>query len=170
IIIRTLLDSHVLYDKKEIKKLIKTNERNNELKMLYNDRPFNDYIYKTENIVKSTFANDAQETEQIWNNYVRRKLLNISDKQADSKVNQFVSISKFRSQSLTKEIYLYSPQALNRIIFSPSLNTIAKTHQMQLYFFYKELSQKLNDTHGRKILDLSLINNPKYYNKIHSVD
>lgn len=170
LILRSLFETHVLYEKKEIDSLLKSKIEVNEIRNVRFENPYEEYLHKVYDILEVRFNKDMKNTVKFWHQFVKDKLYMTEKKSNPQKINTLVKSTEVLSSVLSQEIYKYSPVALNRLIFSDDLNEINRTSQRQLYDFLKNLLKNIEYYSVNNLLDITKINDPEQFSPRRIVD
>lgn len=171
LILRPLFQSPNLYKKQEVDEILKAKNEVQDMRNIKLDNPFEEFQYKMNYVMELKFPEFLSKTENLWYQFVKSKVFNSNKKDFDHNlVNQLVKTTDVIIRKLDKEIYLYSPVGLNRLLLNPNSTEINKVTMTHIYDFLKNLIQKLLDETENFFLDLEKINNPRHFLKTQRTD
>lgn len=171
LILRPLFQSPNLYKKQEVDEILKAKNEVQDMRNIKLENPFEEFQYKMNYVMELKFPEFLSKTENLWYQFVKSKVFNSNKKDFDHNlVNQLVKTTDVIIRKLDKEIYLYSPVGLNRLLLNPNSTEINKVTMTHIYDFLKNLIQKLLDETENFFLDLEKINNPRHFLKTQRTD
>lgn len=103
--------------------------------------PFDDFIYKVEQVLNIKFTTNQQNTKLLWYQYVEKFLIStrMSDKsRIIFQANQFARCTELVFNIFNQEIYSYSGSEINKRFLNESIN-IRRSYQRDFYTFLKKM-------------------------------
>lgn len=174
IILRGNLNYHSrkLFIKSEIDSLWDDYKLFNDLNSVILDDPFNDFIYKVENVLKIEYGESHFNTKNLWYQYIKKLLYEtkMTDKaRITFTVNQLAKNTVIIFSAFKREIYSYTAKEINNLYLNDS-NKIKRSYQRDFYIFLKQMLMTLQ-TEGLPIpFKSSDLNDPKKYANIKEAD
>lgn len=160
-----------LYLKNEIDDLWKDYKLYLDMNFMSMEDPFEDFVYKVEQVLNVTFTKKQQNTKILWYQYIKKFLLKtrLSDKtRIVFQTNQFARCTEILFSIFTKEIYAYSEQEINNKFLNDSLN-IRRSYQMDFYNFLKKMLETFVMEGLPSPYNVDELNNPRTFKRIKEV-
>lgn len=158
-----------LFKKEDVHQYLLEYETNKNLTSIEMDNPFDEFIYKTEQILQVSFSKQLDKTKDLWYQYARKQLHKATRSQISIYINQLAKISLCLADSLTKEIYNYPSPFLNKLFFEET-SDIPRTYQCILYHFCREVHVAIYEATQKPPYILEQLNNPNYFANQRNVD
>lgn len=160
-----------LYEKNEIDDLWEDYKLYLDMNSMSMEDPFEDFVYKVEQVLKVKFTKNQQNTKSLWYQYVEKFLLRtrLSDKtRIIFQTNQFARCTEIIFATFNKEIYSYSGKEINNNFLNDILD-IRRSYQKDFYNFLKQMLE----TFAMEGLPLPYsedeLNDPKTFKRIKEV-
>lgn len=133
--------------------------------------PFEDFIYKIEEILEITYKSSQMSTKGFWYQYVRGFLYKtkMNKQRIAFQVNQFVRNTCLIFEIFELEIYSYSASEINQK-FLNSNNDINRSYQRDFYSFLKYVINSFVVNGLPLPFNIEDLNDPRTYNNIKEVD
>ncbi|MGG0456767.1 DNA-binding protein [Bacillus mycoides] len=175
--IPTLLLGHMnyqarkVYEKEEIDSLWLDYKFYWQLNSVSFEDPFEDFIYKIEEVLEFTYKSSQMTTKDFWYQYVQSFLYKtkMSKQRIAFQVNQFVRNTRLIFGIFEFEIYSYSASDINQK-FLNSNNDINRSYQRDFYSFLKYIINSFVVNSLPLPFNIEDINDPRTYNNIKEVD
>ncbi|MCU5515503.1 hypothetical protein OCF62_13085 [Bacillus wiedmannii] len=158
-----------LFRKEDVHQYLLDRKNNKNLISIEMDVPFDEFIYKTEQILQISFSKQLIKTKDLWLQYVRNQLHTTTNSNISIYINQLSKTSFYLADLLTKEIYSYSSLSLNKLFFEEKSN-IPRTYQRILYHFCKEVYASIYEVTQKAPYTLEKLTNPNHFLNQRNVD
>lgn len=164
--------NRMFYNKFQVDSVWNDYKLYNKMNSLSIENPFDDFVYKVEQVLKVTFKESQRNTKSLWYQYVKKFLYEtkLGDKsRIIFRVHQFARNTEMIFNIFKREIYSYSASEINKLYLNGS-NDINRSYQRDFYNFLKQM------------IDLFIVNglplpfngydltNPKTYQNIKEID
>lgn len=135
--------SSYLYNKNQVNNILLEYKKKQLLLTIEMDSPYEEFVYKTENILEVSFPSYLNETKDLWYQYVKLKLKSKSNN-INTYINQLSKTSLILSTVLLKEIYNYPVNSLNQLFFNKE-SEIPQVTLIIIHDFYINIAKTLED-------------------------
>src|SRR5699024_8317483 len=160
-----------LYEKNEIDGLWEDYKQYLDMNSISMEDPFEDFVYKVEQVLNVKFTKNQQNTKLIWYQYVQKFLINtrMSDKtRIIFQTNQFARCTEIIFSIFNKEIYSYSGKEINNKFLNDNLN-VKRSYQRDFYYFLKKMLETFA-VEGLPIpYSVDELNDPRSFKRIKEV-
>ncbi|MEC2390015.1 hypothetical protein BK709_01030 [Bacillus thuringiensis serovar shandongiensis] len=158
-----------LFRKEDVHQYLLDRKNNKNLIAIEMEDPFNEFIYKTEQILQISFSTQLAKTKDLWFQYVRKQLHTTKNSNISIYINQLSKTSFYLADLLTKEIYSYPSFSLNKLFFEEKSN-MPRTYQRILYHFCKEVYVSIYELTQKAPYTLEKLTNPNQFLNQRNVD
>ncbi|MDQ0888951.1 hypothetical protein QFZ81_004039 [Paenibacillus sp. V4I9] len=129
------------------------------------DDPYEEFIYKVEQLLGMNFSKDQLLTKRLWYENVEKVLINSRNNNKRELIHVFVKITKRFVEVFKKEIFDYTSIELNECFLNPN-GTIPRNHQKQFYNFILRLNEAFLSQNKPMPFQIGELNDPLEYDKI----
>lgn len=160
-----------LYKKNEIDDLWRDYKLYLDMNSMSIKDPFEDFVYKVEQVLNIKFTEDQKNTKLLWYQYVKKFLLStrMSDKsRIIFQTNQFARCTEIIFGIFSKEIYSYSGNEINKK-FLNDLDNIPRSYQRDFYYFIKKVLETFAMEGIPLPFTMDVLNDPRSFKRIKEV-
>ncbi|MED3995302.1 hypothetical protein P4647_11620 [Peribacillus frigoritolerans] len=160
-----------LYKKAEIDNLWEDYKLYRDMNSMSLEEPFDDFIYKVEQVLNIKFTTKQKNTKLLWYQYVEKFLIStrMSDKsRIIFQTNQFARCTELIFNIFKREIYSYSASEINKRFLNDSIN-IRRSYQRDFYIFLKQMLETFSIEGLPSPYNIDELCNPKNFKRIKEV-
>ncbi len=160
-----------LYKKNEIDSLWEDYKLYLDMNSVSLDEPFEDFIYKVEQVLNVKFTTNQQNTKSLWYQYVEKFLINtrMTDKsRIIFQTNQFARCTELIFTIFDKEIYSYSGEEINKKFLNDRID-IRRSYQRDIYTFLKQMLESFSLEGLPLPYNVDELNDPRSFKRIKEV-
>ncbi|MGJ9383075.1 DNA-binding protein [Salipaludibacillus sp. CF4.18] len=138
----------------------------NEISM---ENPFEEFVYKVEEVLNLEFPNDLKNTKKLWYENVEKTLIKSNTTTISHLIHSFINTTESILSIFTKEIYYYKTAEINKKFLNP-YNSISRIQQGQFYSFVRKVVDTFDLQNQPIQIVLDNLNNPSDYKTIYHRD
>lgn len=160
-----------LYKKDEIDNLWEDYKLYRDMNSMSLEEPFDDFIYKVEQVLNIKFTTKQKNTKLLWYQYVERFFIStrMSDKsRIIFQTNQFARCTELIFNIFNQEIYSYSGSEINKRFLNDSIN-IRRSYQRDFYTFLKQMLETFSIEGLPSPYNIDELCDPKNFKRIKEV-
>ncbi|EGP5192668.1 helix-turn-helix domain-containing protein [Listeria monocytogenes] len=160
-----------LYEKNEIDNLWADYKLYLDMNSMSIEDPFEDFLFKVEQVLNIKFTKTQQNTKLLWYQYVEKYLLRtrMSDKNRITFLtNQFARCTEIIFTTFNKEIYSYSGKEINSKFLNDTPN-IRRSYQGDFYYFLKQMLETFTMEGLPLPYSVDELNDPRTFKRIKEV-
>lgn len=154
----------LLFNRLDVINYVKKYKQDREMASISFDSPYKEFLYKTETVLSITFSDKIIETKNLWYQFVKSKLTKTSQINISSYISQLSKCTKVLTESLSKEIFNYSPNDLNQLFLTDN-SDIPLKYKCTIYDFIIEIATLLNQKLNKHKFQIRFLNNPYHFKK-----
>lgn len=164
--------SRMFYNKTQVDGLWIDYKLYNEMNSLFLKDPFDNFVYKVEQVLLVKYEKCQEKTKSLWYEYVK-KYLSLTRIADESRIlvlsHQFAKNTKVIFNIFKKEIYSYNANEINKLYMN-STKEINRTYQRDFYNFLKQMLDSFIVSGLPIPFNINEITDPKTYKSYKETD
>lgn len=127
--------------------------------------PFEEFIYKVEQVLKLEFPHQQLVTKFLWYEYVKKKLIKSNSNNITVYIHSMISTTEYILNIFNNEIFKYTSKEINTKFLNP-FSKVPRQQQRDFYRFIKTVVETFNTQNKTIIIKIEELNDPTKYESL----